>query len=125
MTRPRVLLADDHPGLISVIRQLLARNDCEIVGSVEDGALLLAEAARLQPDVIVLDLFMPAMDGLNACRELTRMLPRARIIVLSVEEDAVVKQVVLEAGAFAFIEKRALGTDLLPAIRAACGDEQM
>ena len=65
------------------------------------------------------------MNGLNACRELTRMLPRTRIIVLTAEDDAVVKQVVLAAGAFAFIEKRAVGTDLLPAVRAACGGQPM
>ena len=91
------------------------------MGSVEDSARLLEEAARLQPDVIVLDLFMPAMNGLDACRELTRMLPRTRIIVLTAEDDADIKQVALAAGAFAFIEKRAIAPDLLPAVRAACG----
>lgn len=120
MTRPRVLLADDHPGLIAALGRLFAP-DHEVVGSVEDGARLLEEAARLQPDVIVLDLFMPAMNGLDACRALTRMLPRTRIIVLTAEDDAEVKQVALSAGAFAFIEKRAVATDLLPAVRAACG----
>ena len=125
MTRPRVLLADDHPGLIAAIARLLAQDEYEVVGSVENGARLLEEAARLQPDVILLDLFMPCMNGLNACRELTRMLPRTRIIVLTAEDDADVKQFVLAAGAFAFIEKRAIGSDLLPAIRAACGTQPM
>ena len=95
------------------------------MGSAGDGARLLEEAARLQPDVIVLDLFMPEMDGLKACRELTRMLPRTRVIVLTAEDDPVIKQAVLAAGAFAFIDKRAIGTDLLPAVRAACGGQQM
>ena len=125
MTQPRVLLADDHPRLIAAIGRLLAQDDCEIVGSVEDGARLLEEAARLQPDVIVLDLFMPVMDGLNACRELTRMLPRTKIIVLTAVDDGIVKQAVLAAGAFAFIDKREISTDLLPAVRAACGGQQM
>lgn len=125
MTRARVLLADDHPELIARIGRLLAQDDYEIVGSAEDGAQLLEEAARLQPDVIVLDLFMPALDGLKACRELTRMLPRTRIVVLTAEDDTVVKEAALAAGAFAFIDKRTIGTDLLPAVRAACGSEPM
>ena len=120
MTRPRVLLADDHPGLSAAIGRLLAQ-DYEIVGTVGDGVRLLEDAARLHPDVIVLDLFMPAMNGLDACRALTRMLSRTRIIVLSAESDPDVKQVALAAGAFAFIEKQAVATDLLPAVRAACG----
>jgi DNA-binding NarL/FixJ family response regulator len=119
MTRPRVLLADDHPGLIAAIGRLIAQ-DYEIAGSVENGARLLEEAARLQPDVIVLDLFMPAMNGLDACRALTRMLPRTRIIVLTAETEADLKQVALAAGAFAFVEKWRIATDLLPAVRAAC-----
>ena len=125
MTRPSVLLADDHPGLNVALGRLLALDDYEIVGSVEDGARLLEEAVRLQPDVIVLDLFMPTVNGLEACRELTRTLPRTRIIVLTAEDDAVVKRVVLAAGAFAFIAKRSLGTDLLPALKAACAGRQM
>jgi DNA-binding NarL/FixJ family response regulator len=117
MTPPRVLLADDHPRFLAAIGRLLAQDDCEIVGSVEDGARLLEEAARLQPDVIVLDLFMPVMDGLKACRELTRMLARTKIIVLTAEVDDIIKQVLLAAGAFAFIDKREISTDLLPAVK--------
>lgn len=118
VTRPRVLLADDHPALLAAIRGLLA-TDYEIVGSVEDGLRLLEEAERLRPDVIVLDLNMPAMNGLDACRELKRIVPQSRIVVVTAEDDAVVQQVVLEAGAFAYVGKGALGTDLLPAVRAA------
>ena len=123
MTRPRVLLADDHPVLIAAIGGLLAQ-DYEVVGSVGDGLRLLEEAERLRPDVIVLDLNMPAMNGLDACRELTRMAPQTTIIVVSAEDDAVVQRAVLAAGAFAFIDKGALGTDLLPAVRAACDGQQ-
>jgi DNA-binding NarL/FixJ family response regulator len=116
-----VLLADDHPGFVAAIGRLLARDGYEVVGSVGDGARLLEEAARLQPDVIVLDLFMPGMNGIDACRALTRLIPRTRIIVLTAEHDAEVRQVALAAGASAFIEKLAVGTDLLPAVRAASG----
>jgi len=118
VTRPRVLLADDHPVLIAAIGGLLSK-DYEIVGSVGDGVQLLAEAVRLQPDVIVLDLHMPAMNGLDACRELKRIVPQARVVVVTADDDPVVQQVVLAAGAFAFIGKDVMGTDLLPAVRAA------
>ena len=121
MIRPRVLLADDHPSLLTAIGRLLATHGYEIVASVESGRRLLDEAIRLRPDIIVVDLYMPSMNGLDACRELTRLLPQTRIIVLTAEDDAAVKQVVLAAGAFAFIEKWSVGTDVLPAVRAACG----
>lgn len=123
MTRPRVLLADDHPVLVAAIGGLLA-HDCEIVGSVGDGVRVLEEAGRLLPDVIVLDLNMPVMNGLDACRELTRTLPRTRIIVVTAGGDALMRQVVMAAGAFAFIDKGTIGTDLLPAVKAACAGEQ-
>jgi DNA-binding NarL/FixJ family response regulator len=113
-----VLLADDHPVLIAAIGGLLSK-DYEIVGSVGDGIQLLAEAVRLQPDVIVLDLHMPAMNGLDACRELKRIVPQTRVVVVTADDDPVVQQVVLAAGAFAFIGKDEMGTDLLPAVRAA------
>jgi DNA-binding NarL/FixJ family response regulator len=123
-TRPRVLLADDHPGIIAVIRRLLA-HEYDVVGSVENGAQLLVEAARLLPDVIVVDLDMPIMSGLDACRELTRTMPRIRLIVLTVETDASVRHVALSAGAFAFINKQTAGIDLLPALSSACGGQRM
>jgi DNA-binding NarL/FixJ family response regulator len=81
-----VLLADDHPVLIAAIGGLLSK-DYQIVGSVGDGLRLLEEATRLQPDVIVLDLNMPAMNGLEACRELRRMVPQTRIVVVTADDD--------------------------------------
>jgi DNA-binding NarL/FixJ family response regulator len=119
VTRPRVLLADDHPVLIAAIGGLLATH-YEIVGSVGDGVRLLEEAERLRPDVIVLDLYMPAMNGLDACRELQRIVPQTRVVVVTAEDDPAVQEVVLAAGAFAYIQKGAMGTDLLPAVKAAC-----
>ena len=68
---------------------------------------------------------MPDLNGLDACRELTKLLARTRIIVISAEDDAAVKRVVLAAGAFAFIEKRTVATDLVPALKAACGGQSM
>jgi DNA-binding NarL/FixJ family response regulator len=125
MIRPRVLLADDHPLLRAAIGQHLATDGYEVVGSVENGAMVLDEAIRLEPDIVVVDLNMPHLNCLEACRELTRRLARTRIIVISAEDDADIKRVVLAAGAFAFVEKRTVGSDLLPALRAACGSESI
>ena len=72
--RPRVLLADDHPSLLTALKRLLAP-DCDVVGSVTDGAAALAETTRLQPDVVVLDVFMPGLDGLEVCRAITHTNP--------------------------------------------------
>ena len=125
VTKLRVLLADDHQGFIAAIGRLLAEHDYDVVGSVEDGARLLEEATRLQPDVIVLDLSMPHMNGVDACRELTRLIPQTKIIVLTAESDADVGQIVLAAGASAFVDKQMVGMHLLPAVRAACSRTQL
>jgi CheY-like chemotaxis protein len=121
--RCRVLVAHDDSGDSGVgtaIRRLLVSHGCEVVGSV-DGARVLEEAARLQPDVILLDLHMPNMNGIDACRELTRILPRTRTIVVTAE-DPVVRPAALAAGAFASVEKWALHTALLPAVTLACDE---
>lgn len=119
--RPRVLLADDFPDLVTALRQLLAP-ECEVVGSVDDGGALLEAAERLQPDVIVLDVNMPTVSGLEACRQITRANPRVKVILLSAGGDPVMVGAALAAGAFAFIEKQAIGNDLLSTITRACAD---
>ena len=75
--RPRVLLADDYPDRVKAVSRLLAL-ECEIVGSVLDGGALLEAARRLQPDVIVLDVNLPNVHALEACREITRVNPRRK-----------------------------------------------
>ena len=78
--RPRVLLADDYPDIVKAVSRLLAQ-DCEIVGSVADGSALLETAQRLQPDVIVLDVNLPNVHTLEACREITRVNPKMKVIM--------------------------------------------
>jgi len=123
MTMPRVLIADDHPQIIAAIERLVAQYGCEVVGRASDGVRLLEEAVRLQPDLVVLDLNMPGMSGIEACRELVRLIPRTGIIVLSADDDADVRQAVLAAGASAYVDKQTLSTDLMPALRAARGGD--
>jgi DNA-binding NarL/FixJ family response regulator len=118
--RPRVLLADDYPDMVKAVSRLLAL-DCEIVGSVADGSALLQEAQRLRPDVIVLDVNLPNIQSLAACREITRGNPTTKVIMFTAMADPAARQAFLEAGASAFLSKVAAG-DLLSTIKRLCID---
>jgi DNA-binding NarL/FixJ family response regulator len=122
MQRPRVLLADDHPATLALTADALA-GEYLVVGSVGDGRDLLVEAERLRPDVIVLDITMPRLDGIEAARQLRRMQRPARIVFLTVHEDADYARAALDAGGLGYVVKSRLASDLLPAIRAALADQ--
>ena len=87
--RTRVLIAEDHPGVAKAVCRLLAL-DCKVVGTVPDGSALLEAAQRLRPDVIVVDINLPIVDGLEACRQITQMNPAAKVIVFWAMDDPVV-----------------------------------
>jgi DNA-binding NarL/FixJ family response regulator len=116
--RPRVLLADDHPAMLALTAAALAA-EYLVVGSVGDGCALLAEAERLRPDVIVLDITMPRLDGIQAAGELLRLDRAVRLVFLTVHEDADFARAALDAGGLGYVLKARLASDLLPAIRAA------
>jgi two-component system nitrate/nitrite response regulator NarL len=118
--RPRVLLADDYPDMVKALSRLLAL-DCEIVGSVADGSVLLPAVQRLQPDVIVLDVNLPNVHSLEACCEIMRVNPATKVIVFTAMDDPAVSQAFFEAGASAFVSKLAAG-DLLSTIQRLCRD---
>ena len=119
-----MLLADDFPELVTAIGQLLAR-DCEVVGAVDDGGALLVATERIQPDLIVLDLNIPTVNGLEACRRITQAHPQIKVILITADRHPAIMHAALAAGACAFIEKQAVAEDLLPAIKCACGDGQV
>ena len=98
-------------------------DECLVVGSVGDGRELLSEAERLHPDVIVLDITMPRLDGIEAARQLQRSEPPARLVFLTVHEDADYARAALDAGGLGYVIKARLASDLLPAIRAALADQ--
>ena len=114
----RVLLADDHPAMLALASSAL-EGECHVVGAVADGVALLAAAARLDPDVIVLDFTMPQLDGLEAARQLSRTHPQARLVFLTIHEDADFARAAFAAGASGYVVKARLASDLLPAARAA------
>ena len=123
-SRPRVLVADDHPAIVTAVSRLLAL-DSEVVGTVADGRLLLEEAQRLQPDVIVLDVNLPHLNGLDACRQITQVNPEIRVIVFSAMTDPAIPERSLAAGASAFVSKLADAGGLLSTIKRLCDDRDL
>jgi DNA-binding NarL/FixJ family response regulator len=120
-TRPRVLLADDYPDILKAVARLLAL-DCEVVGTVADGGALLEAAQRLQPDVIVLDLSLPNVDGLEACRQIARAHPEIRVVMFTATDDPDLIQRSFDVGASAVVSKLGGHGDLLSTIKRLCAD---
>lgn len=121
--RSRVLLADDHPAMLALTAAVLA-GEYLVVGSVGDGRALLAEAERLHPDLIVLDITMPRLDGIQAAAQLLRSPHPARLVFLTVHEDPDFARAALDAGGLGYVLKARLASDLLPAVRAALADRR-
>jgi DNA-binding NarL/FixJ family response regulator len=116
MSVPRVLLADDHVLLLGAFEKLLAA-DCTIVGQVSDGRALVAAAEQLKPDVIVLDISMPVLNGLEAARQIKKKLANVKLVFLTMNEDADLAAEAFRAGASAYLLKRSATSELPAAIR--------
>jgi two-component system invasion response regulator UvrY len=112
--RLRVLIADDYPPMAAALERVVSF-DCDVVGRLTDGSLLLAETKRLQPDILLLDLRLPNVNSLSACEEIRSLIPRTRVIILTGGLNPDLRPRVLAAGASAFIDKAA-PQDLLTAI---------
>lgn len=106
MVQPRILLADDHPDLLIALRDLIEDGLGEVVGMVTDGELLIEAAIRLEPDIIILDISMPTMNGLDATRALQAYVPQSKVIVLTVYREPVYMSLAFEAGARGYLLKR-------------------
>lgn len=117
--RPRVLIADDHPEVVKAICRLLALN-CDIVGTVADGPDVIEAARRLQPDVIIVDLNLPTMSGLDACRQLTQENPAAKVIIFTAADDPGIQRRAFALGAAACVSKVSSDCDLLTAVKSLC-----
>jgi DNA-binding NarL/FixJ family response regulator len=118
MKKPRVLLADDHRIVLEGLRRLL-EPEFEIVGAVEDGRTLVAEAKRLCPDVVVADISMPALNGIDATRQITKLDKRIRVVLLTMHSDVGYAASAFEAGASGFVLKHSASEELITALREA------
>ena len=117
LSRGRVLLADDHEEFLAIEARLL-EPEFEVVMTARDGRAVLEEAARLAPDILILDISMPVLDGIQAARLLKTSGCQAKIIFMTVHGDQDYAQAGLAAGALGYVVKSRLATDLLPALRA-------
>jgi two-component system response regulator NreC len=124
MKRIRILLADDH----AVVRQgfkmiLAAQPDMEIVGEAANGREAVELAEQLRPDVVVMDVSMPELNGIEATRRLASSVPHARVVALSMHKDSVYVREILRAGARGYLLKDSGAADLVAAIRAVASGE--
>jgi DNA-binding NarL/FixJ family response regulator len=115
MRRPTVLLADDYVAITDVIERILQEH-FDVVGIVADGDALFAAAARLRPDVIVTDVSMPKLSGVDGLRQLRAQHENSRIIVLTMHADAMLAAEALRLGANGFVLKQTSGEELVKAI---------
>jgi DNA-binding NarL/FixJ family response regulator len=117
-SRPRILLADDHTMLLDAFQRLLEPR-CEIVGVACDGRALLDLAASTRPDVIVLDISMPGLNGMDACVQLRRKMPDVRLVFLTVNEDPDIAAEAINLGASGYLLKSSAAAELFTAIELA------
>jgi len=124
MKRIRILLADDHAVVRQGFRMILAAQaDMEIVGEAGNGRQAVELAGSLKPDVVVMDVAMPELNGIEATRRLAELIPRARVIALSMHKDSVYVREILRAGARGYLLKESGAGDLVTAIRAVAAGE--
>ncbi len=121
MYRPRVLIADDHAMFLAALHKLLEQ-ECDVVGGVADGRTLLETAPKLKPDIIVLDIAMPLLNGLDAGCQMKRLMPSVKLIFLTVNEDPEVVRHAFRMGASGYLHKNSVASELYQAIRKVmCG----
>lgn len=116
MSPPRVLLADDHALILGAFEKLLA-DEFQVVDKVSDGRALVAAAEKFKPDVIVLDIAMPLLNGLEAARQIKQRLRHVKLVFLTMNEDADLAAEAFRAGASGYLLKRSAVSELSTAIR--------
>jgi DNA-binding NarL/FixJ family response regulator len=114
-TSPRLLIADDHAMFAETLRVFLEKT-ITVIGVVTDGRAMVAEAMRLHPDVIVVDVGMPLLNGLDAARKIKEQLPNIKFVFLTMRDDPNLAAAALELGAIGFVLKHSAGPELLKAV---------
>ena len=124
MSKIKIMLVDDHAIMCEGIQALLSiHDDLEIVGAASEGKEAIEKALELGPDVIIMDIAMPKMDGLEATRRIMKRNPKTKVVVLTQHDNKQYILSAIKAGASGYVPKKALGTDLVTAIRAVCAGE--
>jgi len=118
MALPRIMLADDHTMLVEAFRKLL-ESQWEVVGTASDGRVLLETAPRLKPDVIIVDIAMPLMNGLEAGLRLKELMPTTKLIFLTMNEDSDLAMEAMRCGASGYLLKSSAASELMQAIQMA------
>jgi DNA-binding NarL/FixJ family response regulator len=116
MKKARIFLTDDHTMLVDAFRRLLEQ-EFEIVGTASDGLELLESAPNLRPDLVIVDLGLPLLNGMDAGRELKKLLPQTKILVVTVNEDPAVADEALREWASGYLLKKCTGSELAHAVR--------
>ena len=122
-SRPRIVLADDHPHVLAALGRLLG-SSCEVVGSVSNGRDAIEAVMTLRPDVLVADLMMPDLNGLEVCRRVKHAAPETAVVIVTAFDDAEMQKVALEAGASAMIPKHEAADALEPTILQIFAEKQ-
>lgn len=117
MKRPRILMADDHAIVLAGLRKLVEAEG-EVVGMVEDGRSLVEAAQELRPDIVLLDISMPLLNGLDAARQLTKLVPESKLIFLTMHATPTYATEAFKAGAAGYLIKRSAAVELKQAIQA-------
>jgi DNA-binding NarL/FixJ family response regulator len=120
--RPRVLLADDHALILEGFRTVLG-SECELIGELCDGVSLVKAALELQPDIVMLDIGLPGLNGIEAARQIRKALPRTRIVFVTMHASPSYLRAALAAGADGYVLKTSVRDELLVAVRQVLGGQ--
>ena len=121
--RVRVVIADDNPAILEQI-SLLIETRFDVVGRVHNGRELMEAVQRLSPSVVVADITMPEMDGIEAARRITQTYPGVKVVILSVHSESAFIDAAFQAGASGYVTKSRAFTELIPAIEAVLAGRQ-
>ena len=113
--RPRVLIADDHSIVAEGLRSILEKT-CEVIGIVQNGRELLDEASKLRPEIVILDISMPLLNGLDAAKQIKARLPQTKLVFLTMRDDPNLAAAALELGPVGFVLKHSASSELLTAV---------
>ena len=122
MKKPRVLLADDHSFVLEGFKKLL-EDHCQLVGSVEDGRTLIETTLNLQPDLVILDISMPRLNGIEAAKKIKKQAPAVKLIFVTMHADMAYIDAAFRAGASGYLLKRSAATELIQAVQSVMNDK--